>query len=1004
VPDFDDDDALNDLLADVLAPERPAGKAVEVEVPAPEARPEPVAPAPPAESLEDEDFNLDDLGLGNLGALPETTAPAPRPRAAYEDDGDDPSTFMATAGIKQEKRVCYNKRPWMASHTFVLVKTIEELREVVDRAINETHRCSLDLETEGLDTRIYYGEGDVDTWEGFPDRTRLPATVHKIVGYCLSPDGQTGYYIPVRHRAEEGETPPGNIDPLLAAREIARLCWAAQPKLTEAGLANDPLASPSIEAPGPVRLSFWHAKFDQEMLYPVTGIDYWHPDSYDDGMLIYFVRYTNDKSLGLKEKAKELRTKQGHPYEMINLNELFINSAGKKREIDFPSLHPEEAYEYGASDSICTELLCKKPENMEIATGQHNDKSDFERKKKHAMSFMYRLEKQVAQVLRGMERPRIKIDKPYVLDLVEEAQKEAAEYEAEIRAVAATVGMAEVDLRSSGQLSDFLFTDKGLNLEPKPEQNEASGQYKTDADTLEALLTNNPQMNPILGKIVKFRQIDKVIGTYLHNMANNCDANDEIRYQFKQTGAATGRFSAPAGDPEHGYSGVPIHGIPATYDDKKPKVATALRKAIVARPGFVMAKIDFAGEELRIATNLSNEPVWLKEFSEGTGDLHTITARAFFGKQEVSKQERQMGKMANFSLLYGGGAQAIIRATGCNIVEAKRRKENFDKALPTFAKWVRNQKALCHKEKGVWTAFKRWIAVPEIDDPDKARVGGAERAAVNYPVQGTGADIMKIALVLLHKEFYRRRWLPEQDDIVRMLLTVHDEIVFEIRPSHLEEAMAVIIELMEKPGVMAGWKIPLVAEPLVGLSWDAKYDWHQLKHGKKKKDGQVPKDGEVEYDGRIFPKIPSWLEGYVTTDWMKAGVVPPSSAPAAPESPPPAPETPPAAPVAVAAPEPEPKPEAPPAVSVPTPPPSSPKPVAAPSSEVLTLRLSVRTRRSAEEVAGFVRHFSAPEGKVLRLLDVDGTPLVDVGDGIRVRGELFHYELYKHRLTPDRPY
>lgn len=827
----------------------------------------------------------DDSPVASLQAA-SPTLPEP------EDDGDSPLDFMEAAGVHQEKTVCIRRRPWMDSHKFVLVKTIEELRAVVDEAINVTHKCALDLETQGLDTRIYWKSvHDIKEHldEFSPDLQAtgiVPETVHKIVGYCLSTDGQTGYYIPIRHTADEAK----NIDVGLAAAEISRLCHASQPVLTPKGTEEDPLASRDIAEPGKVKLFFWHAKFDQEFLFPVSGIDYWHPDSFEDGNLLYFCRKTSDKQLSLKLKAaqelairkvvivtdnvtkKTTKMVQTHPYEMIELKELFVSSTGKKRDIDFASLHPEEAFEYGSSDGICTFLLCEKPENVEILLGSPNEKDPLELRKKQAVLSIYRLEKQVAQVLRVMERNRIQIDIEFVRALFTEATLEAAEYEKDIKKVATAHNFFDLDLRSSKQLSDFLFTDKGLDINPKPLKNEASGQYKTDADTIEELVENNPQINDCVIKIVKFRQIDKVVSTYLTNMVNYCDASHEIRYQFKQTGAATARFSAPAGDVQQGYSGVPIHGIPATYDDKKPKVATSLRKAFIARPSYTMLKVDFAGEELRIATNLSREPVWTDEFMNGSGDLHSITARAFFNKSEVSPQERQMGKTSNFALLYGGGAMSIVRATGCTQVEAQRRKANFDKALPTFAKWVRDQKARCHKEKGVFTAFGRWIAIPEIDSPEKQVSAGAERWSINYPIQGCGADIMKIVMVLLHKEFFKRKWLQTQQ--VRMLLTVHDEIVFEVKHELLQEAMEVIIRLMEEPGRMArGWTIPLVAEALIGKTWDAKYDWNAIVKGKALKPDQKLKDSQMLVEGRVYTKVPDWLEGLIVPAWQLAGKV-----------------------------------------------------------------------------------------------------------------------------------
>lgn len=629
----------------------------------------------------DEDMSLSEFDTESapeeVEATPQLRVTEPPARPVADPDEEDIGSFLKVMGSAQETNIVIKKRPWMNNHVFLLVKTEQELVALVDQAI-KVGRCALDTETQGLDTRVYWKKSSAIPQEDYlevaenlrrveGDDILVPTTVHKIVGYCLCYDGHTGYYVPVRHIAEDS----GNIRPSFAAEQIRRLCLAAQPVLTESGKAQDPLSSREIAEPGKVRLLFWHAKYDQEMLYPVTGIDYWHPDSFEDGMLMYYCRLTSDKDLGLKEKAFTcLHTKEGYPYEMIELKELFVSASGKKREIKFATLHPEESTIYGCSDGICTFLLCELPENREISTGVVGDR-DSNRRRKLAMTLMYRLEKQVVQVVRALERTRIHVDTTFVRQLIKEGTDEAGELEAKVKEKARVAGFPDFDIRSSSQTSDLLFSERGLDLKPKPEKNEKSGQYKTGADVLEELAKVID--NPIFRDIVKFRQIDKVLGTYLQNMVDfsydpaggKKEELREIRYQFKQTGTDTGRFSAPAGQVDQGYAGVPIHGIPAGYDEKKPKVALQLRKIFKARPGFVMVKVDFAGEELRIVTNLSQEPVWVDEFTHGTGDLHSITARAFFNKQEVTPQERKQGKCVHpDTVVFANGGYTTVSDLG----------------------------------------------------------------------------------------------------------------------------------------------------------------------------------------------------------------------------------------------------------------------------------------------------------------------------------------------------
>lgn len=825
---------------------------------------------------QDEDINWEEV-LADLpvsvaaveGAPPvETPAPAPAPvQAVGEDEDSSAADFMATMGVQTQDQMDRNTRalykPWMQFHKFVLVKTVEEVRNLVDAALLHG-RCALDTETQGLDNRIEY------------DPDGKVYTRHKIVGYCIGLKG-VGYYIPIRHHYEQHlnqRNPNVPVDGVDA--EIRRLCLESQPVLTEEGRAEDPYASTKWEVPPRVILYMWNAKFDQEMLYPVTGIDFWHPESFEDGMLAAYTYYTDD-ILGLKEKAAEKLSitapgPDGKPvtyrYEMIKLEELFPTNMPKSQR-KFGDLYPEEdapAVWYGCSDGICTELICEaKRVKWDFAKEPISyDYKEVVSEVAKNMDFTYRLEKQTAQAVRTMERCRAKIDKGALQDLLVEAQAEEKVFDQRIQKLAKSKGFENFNPGSPEQLSEFLFEKQGLDINPKPKRNEASGHYKTDAATLEQMQESHPDVE-VLDWIVKYRQIGKIIGTYLTSLVNNCDENQCLRFNFKQTGAATGRFTAPAGEPDQGFSGIPIQGIPARNDPKKPKVAHSLRRMFIAREGYTLVKIDYAGQELRIVTNLSREPLWLNEFRSAAAqgkeaDLHTLTAQAFFG-QHITKDhklERNMGKIANFSLIYGGGTQAIQRATKCDKMEAGRRKSNFDKSVPVFAKWVAGQHASVKKNLGVKTAFKRFIRIPDanvkpgdvvngvvLDEGESRRIrAGCERKSTNYPIQGSGADILKISLVKLVKELGKKKWLKNGgDDSVRLIMTVHDEIVFEVKHERLMEAVPLLIQVMESPSKLCRWEIPLVVEPLIGLNWEAKYDWLKIMKG------EAP--------------VPDWLVGHV---------------------------------------------------------------------------------------------------------------------------------------------
>jgi len=1270
-----------------------------------------------------DDFGADDEAAPEPAPAP-VASPAPvadLPVSVSTDEDVDPVTGLVlssnNASVEDSGEIIL---PWMKFHEFHLVETAQELEKIVDLALAHGS-CALDLETEGFDNRINY------------DADGKPHTVHQIVGACLSVKG-VGYYVPVRHEFNAGyDEPDPNIPIPAFERALSRLCKAAQPELTPEGLEEDPLGSPKIAKKGLVVIKFWNAKFDQEFLYPVTGVDYWHPQSFEDGMLIRYVIYTDDM-LGLKYHAqKKLRVKDPktgheHPYEMIKFSDLFKKET-KKADRKIQTIHPhfnKNVTRYGCSDAICTELLVdlSLPELAPVK-GQ----------------FTYLLEKHTSQVVRQMERTRTKIDRATVAQVLEEAEKELQDLDHKIKALAASHSLPNFNPASTAQLSEFLFGEKYLNIDPKPPMTEG-GQYKTDADTLESMLEENSDAPPVLQWILHFRQIQRIIGTYLNRFLSDADDQDQLRFNFNQVGAQTGRFTAPAGEPDHGFFGGPIQGIPARDDPKKPKVAGSLRRVFVARPGYTLVKCDYAGQELRVVANVSEEPLWINEFMHGSGDLHTLTARAFFNVPEgtaVTKNQRNAGKCvhpstliyvdkklapietlpvsptedeflsvshttydgsrqrqlsatynggvkfllhvvttggiltctpehrfqmrtgkfvragdlkegdllrevslpqvgsgrypslslslwdgippsqfqlshdmayfaglyagdgtgsassvclthgdpekedaygnlyanwvqsleascvacgftttrkdfaslylgsrvfvkylqalgmhskrsknlrippwvlaagktallhyfgglldtdgtvgeghsldwttkdfvfggqvvaamrscgldlnveltfnrtyqryyvrqrltvesswqmrhymkhagklsrlwepknsgrtkdrfivskilpagehpcvdvtvkpnhiyvangiathntANFALVYGGGVQAVRRATGVDKHEAARQKAAFDKSVPKFTRWLKGQHETVKKNLGIQTVYQRWIAIPDAN----LKAGGTfltsngkempvdvmmakkiqascERKAVNFPIQGAGADIMKISLTRLTKELCKKGWLRLRggDDSVRMLMTVHDEIVFEVRHDRLDEAVPLICTTMESP-TKANWKVKLIVDPLIGLDWSAKYDWIKIKSGEK--------------------PVPEWLEG----------IVKPGEAPAHEET----------------------KQPSTPKTPVPPPPalvenaPTPERVVKALSGEkdtrvvVFSLSTIHMGTHSTRIVTAACYLAWDDNGKLLRLTDETGNTLINPSVGIRVDPVLFGHELRSRNLGPGR--
>lgn len=968
-------DELDDLFAGVFGDDASPD----------EAEPE-LAEPPPAAAPEQD-------------APPAVEQPAPEPKPTAEAASEDAVAsmldgFLGDSGLQteDEKSAVDLTQPWMAHHHFVLVKTIEEVRQLVDRAI-ENGACGLDLETEGFDNRIDYDEQD------------RPYTRHKIVGYCISVRG-VGHYIPVRHKfaADMGQSNP-NVTPLEEVEaEITRLCLAAQPELTEEGKAEDPQGSPKIAVPPKVVIYFWHAKFDQEYLYPITGIDFWHWMSFECGNLASYCVYSDDKNLGLKAKSKQklrLYPDKGevyHEYKMISFKDLFPEGMHKSK-MHFDELIPDPGSAplmYACSDAICTELICEA-RKVEWDYAVEPDRVEY----KEVLSPVttdrrfkgtYRLEKQTVQAVRLMERTRMLIDMGEIDKLIEEAEAELLTIDEEFQGQAELKGFKGFNPGSPEQVGEFLFSERGLDINPKPEKTE-EGQYKTDAGTLEKIADKTEL--EIIRLVIKRRQIVKIIGTYLKGMHKSIDENNRLRFNLKQTGAVTGRFTAPKGREDHGFAAIPIQGIPARDDPKKPKVAQSLRRLFISSLSYAFVKIDYSGQELRIVANLSKEPLWKKEFMEGSGDLHTLTAQAFFGAHitKADKLERNMAKSANFAMIYGGGVQAIMRATKCDKVEAARKKAAFDQSVPTFAKWVKRQHKSVKDKLGVFNGFGRFIRMPDaaikvgdIDSNGKMVTDGGrvrmirascERNSTNYPVQGSGADILKIAMVQLTKFLTKKGWLKNGgDDSVRMMLTVHDEIVFEIKYERLQEALPLICHVMERPSTLARWEIPLVVDADVDLCWAAQHDGLGMLAGTK--------------------PIPEWLEGYITP-----GAPPPEM----PEEPRPAPK--PASPQAPAQPTAAPKADVAPTqeVSSSTTPQKPPEPRSNGATHVVTFRvhgnyLTRESIRLVQKAIAGARPLGPERGdarfKLLRLLDEEGDTLIGTELSIHIDPDQFAREL-RHR-------
>lgn len=531
---------------------------------------------------------------------------------------------------------------------------------------------------------------------------------------------------------------------------------------------------------------YHNSKYDRAILRNY-GLDIRDYDRFEDTLILARLYDAGSKEIGLKVLSNKLL---GQPM-------LEFDDVSKNKRFDLTS--PKINYIYGGSDAVCTLDLYNFFMSQDIIKQQ---------------MAIYNLEKRVTSVVMDMEANLVKIDVEYLENLKVEIEQKIKSLEEEIYGLVGT----KFNLGSPQQLGKILFDF--LKYRYPEKERLASGQYSTDNATLEKIQDEYP----VIKKIVQYRGLVKCISTYIVNLLNNKDEDGCIKLQFNQSGTDTGRFSSPGGKglDIDGYCGMNIQSLPKNYSPDDPN----LRKALVARPGYTMVAMDYSGEELRVAANLSQEPKWVSAFLNGA-DLHRQTGQSIFNRQEISKAERQVGKTVNFQSLYGAGSVGIAQQAKISEPEARRILVSFFASLPRLKRWMEVEKAKARKLKYVKTAMGRVRPLNIFYDSDnRVMQARGDRCSVNTLVQGTSADIMKTAMVRV-SNWVRSNNL--QDDI-RVLITMHDELVFEIKTEKMLEYVPKLNEIMKLRDILQGilkWPVPLVIEAKYGDSWYAQKNFFE---------------------------------------------------------------------------------------------------------------------------------------------------------------------------------
>jgi DNA polymerase I len=400
---------------------------------------------------------------------------------------------------------------------------------------------------------------------------------------------------------------------------------------------------------------------------------------------------------------------------------------------------------------------------------------------------VYQLEIASSETLYRIERNGVLIDAPMLAQQSHELGARIMELESEAHKLAGQ----PFNLSSPKQIGDIFFTKLGLPIVKKT----ATGAPSTDEEVLEKLAEDYP----LPAKILEHRGLSKLKGTYTDKLAQLAHPRTgRVHTHYAQAVAVTGRLSS--NDPN-------LQNIPIRTPEGR-----RVREAFVAPAGCVIASADYSQIELRIMAHISGDEALLRAFTEGL-DVHRATAAEVFGVpvDQVSSEQRRYAKVINFGLIYGMSAYGLARNLGIDNSAAKNYIDRYFQRYPGVKQYMEETRQSAKSKGYVETVLGRRLYLPEINSPNGPRRAGAERAAINAPMQGTTADLIKMSMNEV------QRVLDLEKNGVKMIMQVHDELVFEV-PQHQVDWL-----YKEIPRIMAGvaqLKVPLLAEVGVGENWD----------------------------------------------------------------------------------------------------------------------------------------------------------------------------------------
>lgn len=434
------------------------------------------------------------------------------------------------------------------------------------------------------------------------------------------------------------------------------------------------------------------------------------------------------------------------------------------------------------AEDILIKIVCGETGVLPLLYNYENEKIDSLGQRNLCDS----IEMPLVEVLASMETEGFLVDRDKLAEYGRMLQIRISELEGEIYALAGE----EFNISSPKQLGVILFEKLGLKAAKKTKTG-----YSTNAEVLEKLTGKHE----IVGKILEYRQITKLKSTYADGLGALIDPTDNrIHSNFKQTVTVTGRISST----EPNLQNIPV----------RMELGREIRKMFVAREGYVLIDADYSQIELRVLAAMSGDEAMIGAFTRGE-DIHSATATALFGNQEITPLLRSRAKAVNFGIVYGMGSFSLAGDLGISVAEAKEYIDNYFAKHPNVKKFMDKAVADAHEQGWVETVFNRRRYIPEISSSNFALRASGERMAMNTPIQGSAADIIKIAMVSVYNAL-------KNLEKSKLILQVHDELIIEAHESEADEAKKILTECMEKAVDLV---VPMVAEANIGNSWyDAK--------------------------------------------------------------------------------------------------------------------------------------------------------------------------------------